>query len=99
MPRPFGGVREQAEWWQAYYPGPDGRRVHETTHFESYDDARAWLDDVARERNRGGWHDPAAAHQRLDTFAMAWITSRRGSGHCAHLAQDSSPAGSTGPPS
>lgn len=75
MPRPFGGVREQAGWWQAYYPGPDGKRVHETTHFESYDDARGWLDDLARERNRGGWHDPAAAHQRFDRFATTWLAS------------------------
>ncbi len=75
MPRPFGGVKPQAGWFQAYYPGPDGRRVHETTHFETYDDARGWLDDLARERNRGGWHDPAAAHQRFDRFATTWLAA------------------------
>jgi hypothetical protein len=64
-PRPFGGVRPQSGWWQAYYPGPDGHRVHETAHFPSEDAARTWLDDLARERARGSWHDPAAAHQEV----------------------------------
>ena len=74
-PRPFGGVRPQAGWWQAYYPGPDGKRVHETTHFTSEDAAREWLDTLARERDRGSWHDPAAAHQRFDEFATAWVVT------------------------
>ncbi|MCR6706194.1 MAG: hypothetical protein NVV66_16390 [Cellulomonas sp.] len=58
MPRPFGGVRAQAGWWQAYYPGPDGKRVHEATHFESYDDDAAGSTTSQQERNRGGWHTP-----------------------------------------
>ncbi|WP_129336731.1 tyrosine-type recombinase/integrase [Cellulomonas endophytica] len=75
MPRPFGGVRQQRGWWQAYYPGTDGRRVHETTRFTSAEAAREWLDDLAAERERGSWSDPAAAHQRFDVYATTWLST------------------------
>ena len=76
MSRPFGGAqRTSAGWWQAYYPGPDGRRVHEPTHFPSQRAARQWLDGLARDRERGSWVDPAAAHQRFDEFATAWLAT------------------------
>lgn len=74
MPRRFGGAREQAGWWQAYYPGSDGRRVHETTRFESREAALAWLDDLARGRNKGSWHDPGAAHERFEWSPPEWCT-------------------------
>lgn len=28
-----------------------------------------------RERNKGAWHDPAAAHERFHTFATGWLVS------------------------
>ena len=78
MPRPFGGVRRQtAGWWQAYYSGTEGRRVYESTPFPSPEAARQWLDDLARERARGSWHDPAASHQRFDRYATSWLATAR----------------------
>ncbi|HEY3547397.1 MAG TPA: tyrosine-type recombinase/integrase [Propionicimonas sp.] len=78
MPRPFGGAKQtSAGWWQAYYPGPDGRRVHETTRFPTKAAARAWLDDLARDREQGSWRDPAAWHQRFDQYATAWLATAR----------------------
>lgn len=78
MPRSFGGTRQTgAGWWQAYYPGPDGRRVLETTHFPTKAAARAWLDDLARDREQGSWRDPVAWHQRFDQFATTWLASAR----------------------
>lgn len=77
MARPFGGVKKQSGWYQAYYPGPDGKRVHERTRFETYDDARAWLDDLARDRARGDWTDRAAGAQRFDVFATSWLATHR----------------------
>lgn len=76
MPRPFGGARlTSGGWWQAYYPGPEGRRVHEPTQFPTKQAARDWLKDLARERSKGSWLDPAAAHQRFDGFATSWLTT------------------------
>lgn len=78
MPRRFGGTRFQpAGYWQAYYPGPDGRRAYEPTRFASQEAALAWLDDVARERDRGSWVDPGASHQRFDAFATSWLLTAR----------------------
>ena len=39
--------------------------------------ARAWLDDLARDREQGSWRDPVAWHQRFDQFATTWLASAR----------------------
>lgn len=78
MARSFGGVRRRpAGWWQAFYPGADGRRVYCPTHFLAAQDARDWLDELVRQRERGSWFDPAAAHQRFDRFATSWLATAR----------------------
>lgn len=73
--RPFGGVRQRAGVWQAYYPGPDGQRVYESTRFLTERAAREWLADLASRRGRGSWIDPQAGHQRFDQFATDWLTT------------------------
>ncbi|GAA3812891.1 tyrosine-type recombinase/integrase [Cellulomonas soli] len=68
-------MKPQAGWFQAYYPGADGKRVHHLERFATAEDAREWLDDLARERNHGSWHDPAAGAQRLDQYATTWLAA------------------------
>lgn len=78
MARSFGGVRRRpAGWWQAFCTGADGRRAYCPTHFPAAQDARGWLDELVRQRERGSWFDPAAAHQRFDRFATSWLASAR----------------------
>jgi integrase len=76
-PRPFGGARQLPSGrWQAYYPGPDGRRYTAGGTFATEREARDWLDDVRSEIRRGTWRRPELGQQRLDEYAVAWLTAR-----------------------
>ena len=62
--------------WQAYYPGLGGKRTSAPTTFPTERAAIAWLDKLEAERERGSWLDPGLGRQRMDAYAIAWLTTR-----------------------
>jgi integrase len=75
--RSFGNVRRLPSGrFQATYPGQDGVRRTGGGSFPTRTAAATWLEDVQADMRRGLWRRPELGAQRLDDYAIAWLTSR-----------------------
>jgi hypothetical protein len=75
--RSFGNVRELPSGrFRATYQGPDGVRRSAGGSFPTRKAAADWLEDVHADMRRGSWRRPELGAQRLDEYAIAWLTSR-----------------------
>lgn len=68
------GIREHHGRYQVRYYGSDGLRRSKS--FERLSDARRFQREVAVDRDRGQWIDPAGAQEPFDEWAWSYLASR-----------------------
>ncbi len=73
----FGRIRQlPSGTYQAQYALPDGSERTGPRTFDSYDEARRFLEAVAAEMKRGEWVDPRLAAIPFGEYARGWLTQR-----------------------
>ena len=68
--------KEHTTWWQAKYPGPDGK-FHTAPHtFKGKGVAEQWLVEKEAEIGRGEWRAPQRSKETVATWADRWMATK-----------------------